>query len=282
MEPEQAVKQIRLIALDLDGSSMNSKGVVSGRTRRAIGQLVRRGYEVVPATGRGFYHLRENVIGVNGIRYVISANGAVITDGATGRRLEVSLIPCRIAASLAEELLRRGTCVYLHRNDACSTHVMACRDRGEYDAWFARPEWPSSTEILTERLGEFILRDGRDVIKLGIYFHGFDGFTVFESLTGANYPEIHSFRVGDCAMEFTSSKASKADALRSLCGYLRIPLKQVCAVGDNGNDVEMLRIAGLGIAVGNAIEEAKQAADAVIKSNDEEGVAEFLETHFLV
>ncbi|MPM92399.1 5-amino-6-(5-phospho-D-ribitylamino)uracil phosphatase YitU [bioreactor metagenome] len=66
-----------------------------------------------------------------------------------------------------------------------------------------------------------------------------------------------------------------------MCAHLGIELAQVCAVGDNGNDVEMLRIAGLGAAMGNAIDAAKQAADLVIGRNDEDGVAQFLETHFL-
>lgn len=281
MELKQAAEKIRLIALDLDGSSMNSKGVVSGRTRHAIAGLVRKGYEVVPATGRGFYHLRENIIGVSGLRYVISANGAVITDGITGRRIEENLIPCRTAASLAEKLLRPGTCVYIHRNDEQSTHILACRDRAEYSAWFARPGGLGPEEIRTEKLGEFILADNRDVIKLGAFFHGFDGFSFFEDKIGTNYPGINSFRVSDCSMEFTSSRASKANALRSLCGYLHIPLEQVCAVGDNGNDVEMLWIAGLGVAMGNAIEAAKQTADAVIGSNDDDGAAAFFEEYFL-
>lgn len=282
MELRQAAKQIRLIALDLDGSSLNSKGVITERTRKGIQKLIQRGYEVVPATGRGFYRLREDVIGVPEIRYVISANGAVVTDGVSGRRLVENLIPCRTAASLADELLCRGSCVYLHHNDAHSTHRMACFDRSEYDRCFSRTDWPPSEEILTGKLGKWILRDHLDVIKLGVYFYGsLNGFSRFEQIA-ARYPEISGFRVDECAMEFTSCKAGKANALRELCRHLQIPLEQVCAIGDNGNDVEMLQIAGIGVAMENAIEEAKRAADVVTQSNDREGVAEFLEKYLLV
>lgn len=280
MELRQAAKKIRLIALDLDGSCMNSQGIVTGRTRRIIGGLIRKGYLVVPATGRGFHHLREDIIGVEGIRYVISDNGAIVTDGLTGRRLTECLIPRRTSASLAERLLRCGTLVYIHCSDARGTYLMACRNPAKY-ACFARPGWVPPKEFLTNGVGQYLLRDGRGVTTIGAYFDGENDFSYFETIIAAEYRELHGFRVADHAMEFTCRQASKADALRGLCRRLQIPPEQTCAIGDNGNDVELLRTAGLGVAMGNAIPEAKQAADVVVKSNDEDGAAEFFEKYFL-
>lgn len=280
-EIRKRAKQIRLIALDMDGTSMDSNSQITPRTRAAIQALVDKGYLVVPATGRGFYDLREKIIGVAGIRYVISANGAVVTDGLDGSRLYENLIPCREAAKLAEELLDHNCCVYIHRNDGKSTHVMSCKSREIYERFFYDPKMPKPRDVMTEDLRAFILEDNRDVIKIGMFFRAPETFSGFARMVADHYPEISCFQVSDQGMEFVHQGADKAEALAVLCEKLQIPLSRVCAFGDNGNDVEMIRRAGLGVAVENAIPEARMAADHVAGSNDGEGVAEFIETYLL-
>ena len=83
---EDKFKQIKLIALDIDGTSMNSNSIVTKNTQNVIRKLVNK-YIVVPTTGRGFFGLRENILNVNHIRYVISANGAVVTDADENKRI---------------------------------------------------------------------------------------------------------------------------------------------------------------------------------------------------
>lgn len=281
MELRQAAKKIRLVALDLDGSCLNSGKIVTERTKAAIRGLIRKGIEVVPATGREFAGLRENVIGVNGIRYVISGNGAVVTDGADGRRLKESLIPYRMAASLADELLIRETFVYLHQKDEESMHRIACRFEKLIEDCQKERDWPDNVPVLKSGLGDFIRKKGHDIVMLGAYFRGFDGFSVFRELLKRSYPEIRGYRVDQSTMEFISPQAGKEKALLYLCHHLQILPNQVCAFGDHENDIEMLRMAGIGIAMGNALQSVKQAADTVTKNNDDEGVAEFCEAYFL-
>ena len=276
-----ATSQIKLIALDLDGSSLNKESKVSPRTKRAIAEAIRQGYMVVPATGRSFYRLREDVIGVDGIRYVISAGGGQLVDGERNEVLLQSIIPRAEAARLAEDLLRQCTNIYLHRADGKNSPWMGCRSVEEYEQWFLQPGWPGKRQIVTSDIGTKILQMDSEVLQLGAYFYGFEGFRAFDELLAQQYPQLCWFQVAANAAEFSPKGVSKAAALRHLCAHLGIELAQVCAVGDNGNDVEMLRIAGLGAAMGNAIDAAKQAADLVIGRNDEDGVAQFLETHFL-
>ena len=276
-----ATSQIKLIALDLDGSSLNEKSKVSPRTKRAIAEAIRQGYLVVPATGRSFYRLREDVIGVDGIRYVISAGGGQLVDGESNEVLLQSIIPRAEAARLAEDLMQDCTNIYLHRADGKSSPWMGCRSVEEYERWFLQPGWPNKRQIVTSDIGRHILQMDSEVLQLGAYFYGFDGFSAFDKLLAQHYPQLGWFQVADNAVEFSPKGVSKAAALRHLCAYLGLELGQVCAVGDNGNDVEMLRIVGLGAAMGNAIDAAKQAANLVIGRNDEDGVAQFLETYLL-
>ncbi len=81
--------------------------------------------------------------------------------------------------------------------------------------------------------------------------------------------------------KFTPAGVTKENAIREVCTALTISLKDIIAFGDDYADIGMLKLCGMGIAMGNAAEEVKKAADLVIGSNDEEGIAEYLERFFL-
>lgn len=273
--------KVRVIALDIDGTSMNSKSQITPYTRGVIQRLVAAGYLVVPATGRSFPRLREKVLQVSGIRYVISANGAVLTDGETGRQLAAHLIPCPLAADLAKDLLRRDTCLYIYVNDPECTTVFACGDGDFYEEHYRLAHWPGKEAIQGMGFPEYIRREGRDVIKIGVWFDGEEKLDEAATLLREKYPQITAFRTADYELEITDCRASKGNALRTLCERLGIPAQEVCAIGDNGNDVPMLRYAGLGVAMGNARTWVREQADYVAGLNDEDGAARFFEEFFL-
>lgn len=81
--------------------------------------------------------------------------------------------------------------------------------------------------------------------------------------------------------KFSPKCATKENAIRFLCDYLKIPCEQIIAFGDDHNDIRMLKICGVGVAMQNAIDEVKAVSDAVTKSNDEDGLADFLEQYLL-
>ena len=105
----------------------------------------------------------------------------------------------------------------------------------------------------------------------------------------AQFAQAYSERVNDAVLvsseanylEILPAGVSKGNALKYLAEYLRIPLREIIAVGDNLNDVEMLSEAGLGVAMGNAHPELKKVADHVTDSNDNDGVAKLIE-HYLL
>ena len=81
-------------------------------------------------------------------------------------------------------------------------------------------------------------------------------------------------------LEATAVGVTKASGLRLLCEQLGVSMGQVIAFGDQGNDREMIEAAGLGVAMGNAIDELKAVADVVTGTNDEGGIAQLLAQHF--
>lgn len=271
------LKSIRLIALDMDGTCLNSQGVCSPYTRQVIRQLLDRGYLVVPATGRAYAGLLEETLPLQGIQYVISADGAIITRCKDNQRIYQRLIPCQAAARLAADLANGTNCVYYHRDDAACSHIMVCRSREIFQALKKYPEQDEFWEgILQEGLDRQILAEGRDVVKMGMWFPPEEGFEGYEALVRQRYPKISFFRADDNVLEFTAAETSKGKALQALAKELGIPMEQTLAIGDNGNDVEMIQCAGIGVAMGNAIPEAKRWADWVTGTQDEDGAARFL------
>ena len=277
----ERISHIRLIALDMDGTGINSKKEFTLRTHRVVQELIDRGYLVVPTTGRSYYGLVDGLLRLKNVEYVISADGAFVTSRKTGEHLWEQLIPCSAAAKIAGEFLEDGNCLYFHRNDPACTHVMACTSKELYRRVFWCPGWPDAEKIVTKGFDRVLLKEGQDVVKMGLFFTRPDGFEVYEPRLLENYPQVNCFRSDGNLLEITSCRTSKGEALRALAEKLGFSQKEVCAIGDNGNDVSMLEYAGLGVAMKNGIPEVREKADLIIGTNDEEGVAEFLETYFL-
>ena len=166
----ETARRIRLVAVDLDGTGLTDEKEFTPYTRRTLQALIDRGYQVVPTTGRSYYGLVENLLKLDGVKYAITADGAFVTEHETGTRIWEKTIPCETAASLADELLEDGNCVYYHRNDARCTHVMACTDRELYENHIWRPGFPDPKGLVTEHFGDCIRELNEDVVKIGLFF----------------------------------------------------------------------------------------------------------------
>ncbi|MBS6956638.1 MAG: HAD hydrolase family protein [Enterocloster asparagiformis] len=93
-------------------------------------------------------------------------------------------------------------------------------------------------------------------------------------------PVLLDLRTGECSIEINSVSASKGNALQPLCTRLDIPMSSVLAMGDNQNDIEMLRLAGVSVAMGSAQDDVKSAALHIAGTNEEDGAAAFPEEYF--
>lgn len=274
------LKKIQLIALDIDGTSMNSNSEITEYTRNVIQRLANK-YVVVPTTGRGFYKLREKILKVENIRYVISANGAVVTDGLKNKRLFEFLIPYKVAAKIADKYTREDTFVYIHRNDEYSTHVFGCLNKEFYENNLKRDFKTDYKDLDIVDLYDYILKDQRNVLKIGIRFKSQCDLDIAKQNIERSFPEVNVFEVGNIGLEITEKLASKKDSLEKLCTHLNVDTSNVLAIGDNGNDVEMLKWAGVGVAMKNAVVQAKEVSNIICEDNDHDGAAHFLEEYLL-
>jgi hypothetical protein len=281
-ELREKIADIKIIALDMDGTCLNEKSVMNEHTREAVQRANDLGYIVVPATGRGFEELLTETFPIKNIRYVISANGAILTEVKTGRQLRKKLIPCDIAEEIARNLPKENTCIYVHRDDDENSHVMACTNRAFYDKHFAQQKnWPKYDDVVHDGLENYIHREGQDVVKMGIWFTDMEEFEKSRNKIHSIFPTINCVQGAPSLLEFTHGDASKGQALEALTTILGLERSNVCAIGDNGNDLSMIQFARVGVAMGNAIESVKSRADYITGTNEEDGVADFLEKFML-
>lgn len=272
---------IKLIALDMDGTCLNGQSVMTERTRATVQRVVDLGYIVVPATGRSFEELLAETFPIKNVKYVISANGAILTEVCNKRQIRRRLIPCNTAEAIACNLPRDNVCSYVHRDNSTITHVMACTNRKLYEERFRKKGWPEYENVVRDGLENYIHKEGHDVIKMGIWFTGMDELEEVRKNIQSLFPTINCVQGDDRLLEFTYGEASKGQALEALTTMLDLERSNVCAIGDNGNDLSMIQFAGIGVAMGNAIESVKLEADHITGTNDEDGAAKFLEKFIL-
>ncbi len=280
---EAAAAPYRLIALDVDGTLLDSRGGVTPGTKATLQELAGRGVHVALATGRRY--LIANFIPplLEIPLYMILSNGAVIRDH-TGAIAYESYLPSAWAWRAVDEARRLGLQATIYENAAAGDRMLFDGDwrahRSPQAQIKRRPELEALFVDLTT------VTDLPDPVEIVLWGSDEEMQSLAEALraTGHDYTlvfwrgrESSSFvRDGQSALEILGPNTSKATALAWLCARLGVEPAAVAAFGDDVNDVEMLRFAGLGVAVGNATQAARDAADIYTHNDDDEGVARTL------
>lgn len=262
------VPSIDLIALDLDGTLLTAGDEISPANRAAIRDSLAAGVRVVLVTGRGAdtpAHIARD-LGLN--LPVICCHGALTKDFVSGKVLGHIPIPLKYAKPMIEFAEQNGldTAVYV------GEHFHRLKGTRPYMDDMLGPNWldiPSFGQILHSA-------------PTFIRFLGHDAVTAIRE-TFSDLPVHFKYETwGDFEeLAVTSLEATKKNALANLCDDLQISRANVLAIGDSRNDVPMLRWAGVGIAMGNALPEVKQAVKYVTETNEEDGVASAIRRYVL-
>lgn len=272
------MSKYKLIASDLDETLLGSDHQISERNVRTIREARRQGVRFVPATGRNFRSVQPMLrrLGLEGEReeYLIAYNGAAILENAGNRVLESEELPF----SVADELYRRG-----RGYEAC-VHVYTLNDVYAYNLWEEERRYMQGLMHIRETDAPDIgFLAGEPILKVLYENENLPYLRQIEAeLTEKFGDEVEMSYSGNRSLEFTRKGVNKGAALETLAERLQIPIGEVIAVGDNLNDLSMLKAAGLGIAVRNAAPGARAGADIVAEwTNDEDAVARILEQFVL-
>lgn len=281
MEKTKGDRRIRLIAVDMDGTCVDNRKLVPEKNLWALSEAMKAGIVVVPATGRAIEGYPVAVRKLPGIRYMISSNGARVTDLKTGRDIRRVLLPCRDVADFLSGLRGSAVWVAVHMDGGCiDGNLIPFIHR----KLFYHGDFKGSR--LIPGLDRFLRRSrmkgsspagGKEnrsggVEKIQVFFLSKAAKKRTLALL-KNWPRFSCALSHRFYVEITAAGASKGEALSGLCRYLDIPPARVMALGDSDNDLSMLRCAGYPVAMGNAEPAVKAAAKKVTAKNTQCGVA---------
>lgn len=265
--------EYKLIALDLDGTSLKEGGWLTETTKNAIEKAISAGYIVVPATGRTLSEIPDEMLSIPGMRFAIIANGASVIDLESDSQIfnDLILLP---AAKEIFTMLHEQNLIY----EVYSEGVSYCEKRfmPEVVSFFC--ERGSNYSWLAERirfiddLGEYFEENKQHVEKITVNMLEGEKRTIIEKFL-AGIPSLAFTSSDPWNLEINTATANKGAALTHLCRKLGISSGQVMAIGDGENDISMLSFSGLPIAMDNAGPTVKQASSYITLSNNDEGVA---------
>ncbi len=265
---------MRLFAIDMDGTCLDGRSRIPPENLAAMRRAAAAGVEIVPATGRALSCLPYQLAGEDYIRYVISSNGAAVTDIMAGRELYRAPIPPGTAEAVLSECMGAGIGITIHAG-----HGFYILGRGLYLLGRAVYGRDARRAKCVRGLSPVLRGHAGDIEELQLFcFSAASRGAAREILAG--HPEL-------CAawdshyVEVVSRDAGKGTALRALLGRLGVEKCEAACIGDGENDAGMFRESGLAIAVGNASEALKAAARYVVASNGRGGVAEAIGKYIL-
>ncbi|WP_160718651.1 HAD family hydrolase [Bacillus sp. USDA818B3_A] len=255
---------VRAVFIDMDGTLLKASNTISRRNMEAINKLLNQGVMVFLATGRHYevtapYHQE---IGLK--TPMICLNGAAIHKAETGRAMQMKTI------RLNEERFHHLTAEYPCNVLIHTANGLYCKETNEEIDY-----WTKIGRIPPQFIGDLRQANYQDVLKYSVRTNT---PSLELSILFKKEAAIINWHDG---FEMVAPDVSKWSAIKSLLHSYRLSPNEVVAIGDGPNDVEMLRSAGTGVAMGNASEEVKAAADFITGHHEEDGLAEFIERYLL-
>lgn len=263
----------KMVATDVDGTLLDEWERVTPRTRTAVAALIADGVPFVLATGRPPRWIDPVVEGLGFPPLCVCGNGAVIYDSAADRILHTSTLDVESLAWIADlaERVLSGCGLAAERvgrsaHDAATPQFVSSP---EYEhAWLN----PDDTQVSRQEV------ISAPAIKMLIRLRG----TPSAEMQSALEPHLAgradiTYSTNNGLIELSAPGITKAAGLSVVAERLGVDPAAILAFGDMPNDVPMLRMAGHGVAMGNAHPEAQAAADEITASNSEDGVARVLE-----
>lgn len=265
----------KLIAIDMDGTLLNDNKQITEENVRVIKQAIQEGIKVVISSARSFYRLYDYLEELDLIKsnqYTICFNGAVIIENESERILQSKNFR-------ADEVKRLIEIAKEYETDI-SLYAMNC--------------------LMTENIPEMLKRDKHfknvNFKKIKYTTTDFDRDLIYK-IVFVNEPEkileiksklpqklSNEYEITSSIpqyIEFVKKGITKANALQSVAAECKIKASEIIAVGDADNDIEMIKYAGLGVAMENASNNLKEKADYITASNNQDGIAKIIKKYML-
>lgn len=267
---------IRAVLMDMDGTLLGKSQVaISMGNMAAVQQAIDEGIAVIPCTGRVYDMMPPQLLSQRELRYFITGHGARTYDRYENKSLYENLIAPEQAAQVLEILENKG--LY---NEIASNNTIyfekAVADHfdmsvvPEHHVWYVR----DNCFRTVENLSADFRRLGLAVEKMNIY--GIPAplqQELYESVTATGIIK-HTRPGAGPNLEFANSTINKLEAVSAVLDALGISYEETLAIGDSSSDLEIIKACGIGVAMGNAPDNIKEAADYVTGVNTADGLAQ--------
>ena len=270
--------KVRMIAFDLDGTLLTTDKRLTDETRRILEQAAKRGILLVPATGRPLTGMPAEVLGIAGVRYAITANGARVVSAEDGKILREKLISVEKARKVLDIYGEYDTLREIYYD---GQGYMEARQMEQLDHYVPDPnmaKYMRNTRKCVPDLMEKFRQENRAMDKVQAVFacagEKEQAFRRIREMEGVEATGALSYNI-----EVTAGGINKGEALLWLAGELGIDREEILAFGDGANDADMIRAAGIGAAMEVSVPEVRAAADILAGSNDEDGVARAIQRY---
>jgi len=273
----------KLICIDMDGTLLTSKRKISQATKDVLKSAHNMGVHIVITTGRIYCNASyySELIGVTSP--VIAANGAIIKE----KDKEEPIYKCVIPEEFNLKILELCNKYKLCPNFQTSKDIFGGNTLISFLLYYIVYKTKSKRHKVRihginsrEKWNKIFSNYKQEIIKCEIYHRDRAKISkIKEDLQSLN--ELQVVSVGPYGLDITSKNVSKGTAIKVLADYYKIKREEIIAIGDNDNDIEMIKYAGLGVAMGNSKTSIKNIADYVTATNDEEGVAQVVNRFIL-
>ncbi len=267
----------KLLALDMDGTLLNSEKKISSRTKAALENLSARRIFIVASTGRNLAELSEYRDDLKSMSCGILISGGMIYDFVNDAPIKIHAMDEPTIFKLIDFGLETRAMIHLHtikKSVARQEDIqnMAAFDMGVYQNMFDK---------ICERCAdpkEYVRSHPGSVIKVNLYHR--DKISRDKNFERIKKMNLSISFAEAFNLEMSPANITKASGLKELCDFLKIDLSEAVAIGDADNDREILQTAGFSVAMGNSSDEIKSLADLVTLDNDNDGVAAAIEKIF--
>lgn len=274
------MKKVKLIGMDLDGTLLTTKKELTAYTREVLSRAVKQGIIVMPATGRPLKGITDDLLEFSGFRYAVTANGGRVLNIRTGETLFEELVPAETAGKVLEILGHYDTLREIYFDGIGYAQEDALQNISRYLEEAPMMEYIMRTRIAVPDLWAKFEEENRAVDKVqGLFTSLEERDMAIRELREVSGIEITGALKKN--IEVNAAGVNKGRALLRLGELLGIRREEIMAFGDGANDLKMIKEVGVGVAMENAKDELKEAADYIAGSNDKDGVARFIETYVL-
>lgn len=256
----------KLLALDMDGTLLKKDKTISEENLRAIQKAKLNNVKIALATGRPIMGIKKylNELGlITEDDYAITFNGAVIQNTKTNEIIDQNLITLDDVKYLYPLSKKLNVIMHVWSPDTCITE--------ELNPYVKLEHRLNGTGIKLIKPDE--INTSTPIVKVMFVKEKSRLLEAMKHLPEEVYEKYTVFRSSPFFLEFLNKNANKGHGVQVLSQKLNIKRNEIICIGDAGNDIHMIKYAGLGVAMANGFDDTKRAADYITKSNEEDGVA---------